>query len=160
MELRLFQPGDLDGIVRLTIDTFGPFYEESFRGLVGDRIFAHQHGDWADDYRRTVPGLHAPESNKFVVVAQEAGDIVGYLAWAVEPVKRHGSVEILAVSAHSRRQHVGRALCEFAFAEMRTAGAEVVEIGTGGDDFHAAARAFYEDLGLLKVPVAVYFGLL
>jgi ribosomal protein S18 acetylase RimI-like enzyme len=157
MDLRPFQPGDLDRIIQLTIDTFGPFYEDSFRGLMGNRIFQHQHGAWADDYRRTVPELHAPESNKFVVVAEDAGAIVGYVAWVTDPVKRHGDVDMLAVSEGSRRQHVGRALCEFAFTEMRKAGVEVVEIGTGGDDFHAPARAFYESLGMVKIPVAVYF---
>ncbi|WP_328321288.1 GNAT family N-acetyltransferase [Kribbella sp. NBC_00382] len=160
MELRPFEQGDLEEIVQLTIDTFGPFYEGSFRGLVGDRIFVHQHGDWAGDYRRTVPGLHAPRDNKFVVVAEDSGRIVGYVAWAVEPVTKHGSVELLAVLGDSRREHVGRSLCEAAFAEMRAAGVEVVEIGTGGDEFHAPARAFYESLGLIKVPVAVYFGVL
>jgi ribosomal protein S18 acetylase RimI-like enzyme len=160
MELRPFQQGDLERIVQLTIDTFGPFYEGSFRGLVGDQIFAHQHGHWADDYRRTVPELHAPQDDKFVVVAEDAGGIVGYVAWVTDPVKKHGSVELLAVSAGNRREHVGRSLCEAAFAGMRAAGVEVVEIGTGGDDFHAPARAFYESLGLIKVPVAVYFGVL
>jgi hypothetical protein len=40
---------------------------------------------------------------------------------------------------------------------MRAEHAEYVEIGTGGDDFHAPARAFYESLGCVKLPVAVYF---
>jgi ribosomal protein S18 acetylase RimI-like enzyme len=94
------------------------------------------------------------------MVADDAGEIVGYVAWTIDPVRRHGSVELLAVAVANRREHVGRSLCEAAFEGMRAAGAEVVEIGTGGDDFHTPARAFYESLGLLKVPVAVYFGLL
>jgi hypothetical protein len=31
----------------------------------------------------------------------------------------------------------------------------VVEVGTGGDDFHAPARALYESLRFHLVPVAV-----
>ncbi|MFJ6853057.1 hypothetical protein ACIQM3_21460 [Streptomyces sp. NPDC091271] len=42
-----------------------------------------------------------------------------------------------------------------AFGEMRKLGAEVVEIGTGGDPFHAPARALYESLGCVHIPVAV-----
>jgi hypothetical protein len=39
---------------------------------------------------------------------------------------------------------------------MREQGIEVVELGTGGDDFHAPARALYESLGFHLVPVSVY----
>lgn len=157
MHMRAFEPGDLDRLIQLTIDTFGPFYEDSFRRLMGHRIFEHQHGAWADDYRRTVPELHAPESNKFVVLAEGGDVILGYVAWAVDPARRHGEVDVLAVSANNRGKHIGRELCEFAFAEMRTAGVEVVEIGTGGDDFHAPARALYESLGMHGFPATVYF---
>ena len=56
-----------------------------------------------------------------------------------------------------RRLHLGTALCEHAFAQGRTQGAELVETGTGGDAFHAPARALYEKPGCTQVPVAVYF---
>ena len=41
---------------------------------------------------------------------------------------------------------------------MRAGGVEVVQIGTGGDPFHAPARALYEQLGFTQVPVSVYLG--
>ncbi len=52
---------------------------------------------------------------------------------------------------------MGAALCEHAFAQMRMLGAEVVEIGTGGDSFHAPARALYERLGFVPLPVVAYY---
>ncbi|MGV9249409.1 GNAT family N-acetyltransferase [Streptomyces sp. NPDC003710] len=79
------------------------------------------------------------------------------MAWSVDPVGRKGSVTILAVSAKYRRHSVGTALCEHALEEMRALGAEVVEIGTGGDPFHAPARALYEKLGCTPLPAMVYF---
>ena len=48
-------------------------------------------------------------------------------------------------------------MCEHAFGEMRALGAEVVEIGTGADPFHAPARALYERLGCTQLPIAVYY---
>jgi len=48
-------------------------------------------------------------------------------------------------------------LYECAFGEMRALGAEVVEIGTGADPFHAPARALYERLGCTQLPIAVYY---
>lgn len=71
--------------------------------------------------------------------------------------RKKGEVKILAVSAQHRRHHVGTALCEHAFDQMRAFGAEVVEIGTGGDQFHAPARALYESLDCTPHPRTAYF---
>lgn len=157
MLIRGFVQHDLAPLTELTIETFRPFYEDSFRPLVGEAVFANQHGNWRDDYRKQVAELHAPERHTYVAVAEAEDGIAGYVAWSVDPARRNGSVTILAVSATHRRHHVGTALCEHAFDEMRTLGAEVVEIGTGGDPFHAPARALYERLGCIPLPVAVYY---
>jgi ribosomal protein S18 acetylase RimI-like enzyme len=156
MHLRSYVDADLARLVELTIETFGPFYEESFRPLVGERIFAHQHGNWRDDYRTQVAELHEPAEHKYVAVAEEDGVLLGYVAWIVEPARSKGTIELLAVAGEHRRSNVGTALCEHAFAAMRAENADYVEIGTGGDAFHAPARAFYESLGCTQLPLAVY----
>ncbi|MFF0342094.1 GNAT family N-acetyltransferase [Kribbella sp. NPDC004875] len=157
MQIRSYVDADLAQLVDLTIDTFGPFFEESFRPLVGETIFHHQHGDWRGDYRRQLPELHAPDQHKYVAVAEQDGVPAGYVAWHVDEARRRGTVELLAVARDQRRSNLGTALCEHAFAAMRAEGSEYVEIGTGGDTFHAPARAFYESLGCVQLPVAVYF---
>jgi ribosomal protein S18 acetylase RimI-like enzyme len=159
VNIRSYHPRDLNDLIELTIATFGPYYENHFRPLVGDAIFHHQHGRWADDYRVQVPALHDPEADKHVAVAETSGGaIAGYVAWSVDPAKRHGEVVILAVAEPQRRDHLGTALCEHAFIDMTRKSVEVVTIGTGGTDpFHAPARALYESLGCIPVHVAVYF---
>lgn len=157
MRIRSFLQHDLARLIELTIETFGPFYEDSFRPLVGEVVFANQHADWRDDYRRQVAELHDPEQDKYVAVAETDDGIAGYVAWSVNPDRKNGSITHLAVAAEHRRHHAGSALCEHAFAEMRSRGAEVVEIGTGGDPFHAPARALYEKLGCTLLPIAVYY---
>jgi ribosomal protein S18 acetylase RimI-like enzyme len=157
MLIRSFVQHDLARLTELTIDTFRPFYEDSFRPLVGEVVFANQHGNWRDDYRKQVAELHDPSQHKYVDVAETNDDIAGYVAWNVDPARRNGTITILAVAAQHRRHHVGTALCEHAFDAMRSRGAEVVEIGTGGDPFHAPARALYERLGCTQLPVAVYY---
>jgi ribosomal protein S18 acetylase RimI-like enzyme len=157
MFIRSYVHSDLSPLIELTIETFGPFYEDSFRPLVGETVFAIQHGNWRDDYHKLVPGLHAPDEHKYVAVAEANDVLVGYVAWAVDPARRHGTITILAVAAEDRRENLGTALCEHAFDAMREQGAVMVEIGTGGDDFHAPARALYESLGCIQLPVAVYF---
>jgi ribosomal protein S18 acetylase RimI-like enzyme len=157
MLIREFLQRDLARLTELTIETFRPFYEDSLRPLVGEVVFANQHGNWRDDYRRQVAELHDPDQHKFVAVAETDDAIAGYVAWTVDPARKNGSVTHLAVAAEHRRHHTGTALCEHAFGEMRMRGAEVVEIGTGGDPFHAPARALYERLGCTLLPVAVYY---
>ncbi|MFJ8754689.1 GNAT family N-acetyltransferase [Streptomyces sp. NPDC102441] len=157
MLIRSFAQRDLARLIELTIETFQPFYEGVFRPSTGEAIFANRHGSWRDDYQKQVAELHDPGRHRYVAVAEVSGVIAGYAAWSVDPARRSSSVEILAVTAAHRRDGAGTALCEHAFGEMRKLGAEVVEIGTGGDPFHAPARALYESLGCVQIPVSVYF---
>jgi ribosomal protein S18 acetylase RimI-like enzyme len=169
MLIRSFEQHDLAQLTELTIETFGPFYEDSFRPLVGEVIFAVQHGTWREDYRTYVAGLHDPDRHQHVAVAVAEtssgtgtgtgtdATIAGYVGWSIDPSRKHGRVKILAVADEHRRGHLGTELCEHAFDHMRSQGIVVVEIGTGGDDdFHAPARALYESLGCIKITVAAY----
>jgi ribosomal protein S18 acetylase RimI-like enzyme len=157
MHIRPFQPSDLPALIDLTIEVFGPFYEQSFRSMVPPEVFSHQHGHWADDYREAVPKLHDPGAHKHVVVAEtDTGEIAGYIGWVIDPERRHGEIDTVAVREAARRNGIGSALCEHVMSVMREQGVEVVGLGTGGDDFHAPARALYESLGFHLVPVAVY----
>lgn len=119
---------------------FGPFYEDSFRPLVGEAIFTRQHGRWREDYHTLLATLHTPEGNKHTAVAEIDGVIAGYVAWEIDLSREHGRIKILAVDARHRRDHLGTELCEHAFGHMRTHGAAHVEIGTGGDPVPAPAR--------------------
>jgi ribosomal protein S18 acetylase RimI-like enzyme len=157
MRIRSFVPHDLTRLIEPTIDTFRPFYEDSFRPLMGEVVFANRHGDWRADYRAHVPELHDPDQHRFVAVAEVDDTVAGYVAWHVNPARKNGSITLLAVAAEHRRHRLSTALCEHAFREMRNLGAEVVEIGTGGDPFHAPARALYERLGCTGLPIAVYY---
>ncbi len=157
MLIRPFQSDDLDPIITLTIETFGPFFEDSFRPAVGEVVFANQHGDWRGDYRREIPTLHDPAHHRFVDIAEVAGAIAGYVAWNADTARRSGSISHVAVARGYRRHHTGQTLCEHAFDGMRRLGVEVVEIGTGGDSFHAPARALYEKLGCTPFPTIYYY---
>jgi GNAT superfamily N-acetyltransferase len=157
MHIRTFEHSDLERVIELTVETFRPFYEDSFRPLVGEVVFTRQHGNWRDDYRALLTGLHDPRQHKYVAVAEIDGEPAGYVGWHIEPAREYGCVEILAVAGDNLGNGLGRALCEHAFDHMRDHGAVYVEIGTGGDRFHEPARALYESLGCVKFPGAVYF---
>lgn len=105
MDIRPLTPQDLPVLLELTIDTFEPFYEHSFRPLVGDVVFANRHGDWREDYRRHLAGLHAPEDGRYAAVAEVNERIVGFVGWILRPAERHGG----STSWQSRPTAVGAA---------------------------------------------------
>lgn len=156
MNIRSCTPADLPAVLAITVEVFGPFYERTFRSMVTPEVFEHQHGSWAEDYRRMVPSLLDPDHRKYVAVAEDRADLGGYIAWHTDFDRRHGQIDVLCVREPLRGKGLGRTLCEQAIAAMRDDGVEVVQIGTGGDDFHAPARHLYESLGFSHIPTAVY----
>jgi ribosomal protein S18 acetylase RimI-like enzyme len=157
MLIRPYTRDDEAELTELTIAAFGPFFEDSFRPLMGEAIFANQHAAWREAYRSEIPALHDPEHHKHIAIAEADNAITGFVAWNIDPARKNAQISHLAVAIDHRRDHLGTALCEHAFAHMRSLDTEVVTIGTGGDDFHAPARSLYESLGCTKLPVAVYY---
>jgi ribosomal protein S18 acetylase RimI-like enzyme len=155
MRIRNFQDTDLPQLIDLTIDTFRPLFERHLPEAIGPEVLAHDHGDWENDYRREVPTLHDPEHDRFVVLAEEEGRILGYVGWNIAP-SASGRLEMVAVHPGARRRGVGHALCREALDRLRDRGVSVVHIGTGGDAFHAPARRLYESLGFSGFPVVDY----
>jgi len=156
MHIRSYAASDLEHVIKLTIETFRPFYEGYVHPLLGDEVFRHQHGQWEQDYREQVPALHAPAEGRHLAVAQIDDAIAGYIAWKTDAKRLHGDIEILAVPTSYRRQHVARDLCQHALHAMQSTGAQVAGVGTGGDSFHSPARGLYESLGFTKIPIAGY----
>ncbi|MGW5054581.1 N-acetyltransferase family protein [Actinokineospora sp. NPDC004072] len=156
MQIRPLAPEDLPTLLDLTCQVFEPFYEDSFRPVAGEVVFANRHGDWRGDYRRLLAGAHNPDEGRHVAVAWVDGQVAGYVGWIEQAAEQHGEIEILAVAPEARRAGVGRALVEHAVAALKSAGVGVVSIGTGGDAFHAPARALYESLGFTPFPTVSY----
>jgi len=156
MHIRPFVDADLPALVELTVQTFRPFFEGYVAPLFGEELFRLHHGHWQQDYRDELPTLHSPAAGRRIAVAEIGGTIAGLIVWNTGERSAHGRIHLLAVSAPYRRQQVGKRLCVHAIEEMKKNGVEVVEIGTGEDAFHASARALYEDIGFIKVPIAGY----
>jgi ribosomal protein S18 acetylase RimI-like enzyme len=156
VQIRPFESSDLEALIDLTIATFAPFYEDHVRVLYGDALFQLHHGQWQQDYRDEVAAFHDPEAGRWAAVAEDAGSIVGYIAWKVAPQPDHGEISMLAVLENHRRQQVGRALCRHAMDDLKARDVEVLGLFTGNDAFHAPARGLYESLGFIKVEIAGY----
>ena len=81
---------------------------------------------------------------------------MGYVGWDITNGGTSGRLQMVAVHPDARRQGVARALCTEVIGELRRRGVVVVHIGTGGDAFHAPARALYESLGFTAYPTVDY----
>jgi ribosomal protein S18 acetylase RimI-like enzyme len=149
-------PSEIPKLIDIAIETFRPFYEDYVHPLMGDEVFQHQHGHWRGDYQRDIPTLDAPNVGRHTAVSEIDGVVAGFISWRVGIKPRHGEIYLLAVLPQYRRMGVGRQLCLHAIDAMKSAGVEVVEIGTGGDAFHTPARELYESLDFTMIPVVAY----
>lgn len=148
-------PEDVPALIDLTIETFRPLFETDLPALLDPQVFAHDHGAWQDGYRSEVPALHDPDANKFITLAEDNDQILGYVGWHVNP-DGSGRLEMVAVHPDARQRGVGFAVCRSALDQLKQRGVTVVHIGTGGDAFHAPARRLYESLGFTGYPVVDY----
>jgi ribosomal protein S18 acetylase RimI-like enzyme len=156
VRIRPVTPEDLPVLHALACEVFGPFFEESFRPAVSETVFANRHGDWRGDYRRMLAAMHDPDQGRFGAVAETGDGLVGFVGHLLQRAERHGEIDIIAVRPDARGRGVGRALLEHAIAALKADGVRVVSLGTGGDDFHAPARAFYEAAGFTPFPTVSY----
>jgi ribosomal protein S18 acetylase RimI-like enzyme len=154
MLIRNCTTSDIPALIDLTIATFRPLFTGSLIDLRPE-VTEHDHGRWEDDYRAEVPSLFAPEEDRFITLAEEDGQVLGYVGWNVTN-KTSGRLEMVAVHPDARRQGVARLLCTSVITRLQQRGVTVVHIGTGGDAFHAPARALYESLGFIPYPTVDY----
>ena len=155
MNIRDFSASDLPGLVDLTIEAFRPLFEQHLPDQLTPRVFSHDHGDWEGDYRKEVPTFHDPTNDRFITLAEEERQFLGYVGWNITEGDS-GRLEMVAVHPTAQRRGVGTALCRDVVEKLRSRGATVVHIGTGGDAFHAPARRLYESLGFTGYPVVDY----
>lgn len=154
MRIRDCTPADVPALVDLTIEVFRPLFTGSLMELRPE-VTRHDHGRWEDDYRHEVPALLDPAQDRFVTLAEAEGRVLGFVGWNVTG-GTSGRLDMVAVRPTARRTGVARTLCTAVIDRLAARGVEVVHIGTGGDEFHAPARALYESLSFTALPTVDY----
>jgi GNAT superfamily N-acetyltransferase len=159
VEIRRFEPGDLDAVVELSLRAWEPVYA-SVRGVLGEGVFLRLHPDWrASQAEAVTSSCTADDRDVFVAVAN--GRPVGFVAVALDAFhERMGWIEIIGVDPDHQRRGIGSRLTEHAIDHMRSSGMDIAVVETGGDPGHAPARAAYEAAGFTRLPVARYFRLI
>jgi len=151
IHIRPFQSGDLARLKSLTIEGFiGVSIDHGIEEQFG-QIHGH---DWRwrkarhieDDVRRDAAG---------VFVAEENGEVVGYVTTWLDQEGGIGNIPNLAVAASHRNQGLGRKLLEHALDHFRAAGLTHAKIETLAQN--AIGNHLYPSLGFVEVARQVHF---
>jgi ribosomal protein S18 acetylase RimI-like enzyme len=151
MHIRAYTLTDLPHLRRLTTEGFtGVSIDHGIEQAFG-LINGH---DWQwrkarhidDDLARDPAGIF---------VAEEDGQIVGYITTWQDPAAGIGHIPNLAVAATHRNRGLGRALIEHALSHFRAAGLSHAKIETLAQN--AIGNHLYPSLGFVEVARQVHF---
>jgi len=151
MQIRPYAPADLLDLKRLTIEGFsGVSIDDGIEQAFGI-INGH---DWRWRKARHIDDDIARDATG-VFVAEDSGQIVGYITTWQDRAAGIGHIPNLAVAASHRNQGLGRTLIEHALNHFRTAGLTHAKIETLAQN--AIGNHLYPSLGFIEVARQVHF---
>lgn len=153
MNIRRFQPGDLDEIKRITIEGFdGTAIDQSVErefGLLGGHDWRWRKARHIDDDCAANPGG--------VFVAEDAGTILGYVTTVLDRPALKGRIPNLAVTAVARGRGVARRLLAHALEYLRREGMAFAMIETIANN--AAGQHLYPACGFVEIGRQIHYAL-
>jgi ribosomal protein S18 acetylase RimI-like enzyme len=151
MILRTYQPGDLEPMLRITLEGFdGTAIDQHIERICG----VIQGHDWR--WRKARQIEEECEANPSgVFVAEEEGKVRGYITTLVDREAGKGRIPNLAVDAIVRGRGVGRSLIEHALEYFRAEGLSVAVIETMVNNM--AGQHLYPACGFVEVARQIHF---
>jgi ribosomal protein S18 acetylase RimI-like enzyme len=151
MQIRFYRPSDLEALRALT--------EEAFEGVSIDHnieaVFGTIAGrDWRWRKARHIDDDVAANAGG-AFVAEEDGEIIGYITTRVDPEAGIGQIPNLAVAAAARNCGLGRQLIERALDYFRALGLTHAKIETL--DQNAIGQHLYPACGFREVARQIHF---
>ena len=154
MQIRNFEPCDVEAVVRLSLRAWAPVFA-SLEQAMDPEVFRDFYPDWRQCQKKAVEEVCA-DKNANVWVAEENGEVAGFAAVFLRS-PTFGEIYMIAVDPDFQRRGIATALTEVAVNWMRARGVTVAMVETGGDPGHAPARRAYEKSGFKLLSVARYF---
>ena len=153
MNIRPYQPQDLETLKRLTI--------ESFEGIAVDQTIEKAHGilggrDWRWRKTRAVDE-DVTVNPAGVFVAEVDGSVVGYISTRVDREASKGRIPNLAVDGAMRGRGLGRKLIEQALDYCRREGMAFVMIETMENN--PVGQRLYPSCGFVEVGRQIHYAL-
>jgi ribosomal protein S18 acetylase RimI-like enzyme len=143
---------DADRIVELSLAAWAPVFD-SFRTILGDRLYERVHPDWKTDQAASVRDALA-RNDTWVAVVE--GVVAGFVNVVFDDSAGSAEIYMIAVDPAVQQQGIASRLTEHALDEMRARGIDLAIVATGGDPGHAPARRTYEKAGFTGCPQVWY----
>lgn len=152
--LRKYAPGDRPVLLAMAIEAFTPIHE-SFRSILGPELFRAVYPDWEASQRIYLEQLLDGDEARNVWVAEGVGsaEVVGFIHYSIDSTASTGEIGINAVSPQWQGAGIGTGMYDHVLGLMRERGVTLVQVSTGGDDSHIAARRAYEKVGFRSLPL-------
>lgn len=151
MHIRPFQPADLEAMKAITVEAFDGVSID--QGI--ERVFGLIRGhDWRWRKARHLDDDVA-RPTAAIFVAEDEGQVVGYVTTWQDPEAGIGHIPNLAVAAGYRNRGLGRMLLETAMNHFRAAGLTHAKIETLVQN--AVGNHLYPALGFVEVARQVHF---
>ena len=144
----------MGAVVQLSLLAWEPVFT-AWQEILGPTLYPIAiYADWRKSQSARVEE-RCSDKNLATWVAEVSGAVAGFVAYGVSGER--GAIQMIAVHPDYQRQGIGTELTTFALEKMKKAGAKLAEVGTGGDDGHAAARKTYEKAGFTALPLVTYY---
>ena len=154
LQIRPFNPNDINDLVQLTLLAFEPVFI-SFEQILGPKIYPIIYPDWR---KLQTEGVEKISNNEKISlwVAEADGKVIGFIAYELYDDKT-GEIQLLAVHPEHQNHGVGTELNNFALQKMKESGMRLAVVATGGDESHAPARKSYKKAGYTPLPLVRYY---
>jgi len=154
MTIRKFRPQEAQTIVDLTVDTFHDVsiarqLDNLMGGHCGSTTWKDRKGD---EVRSDI--LANPDG---VLVAEEDGEVIGYITCLVDPVSRIGWVHHMGVAKAHQGEGIGRQLMGAGIEYLRREGMECCRIET--TENNDVGRQFYPSVGFQEIARQIYYAM-
>lgn len=154
---RTFADGDLAAVERVRDAAYRPVFQ-SFRELTGPEIAGVAFARSDADHAAYLAGLCAPDAGRHMHVVEVDGEVIGFFSYGLNEATKLGEIGLNVVHPDFAGRGVGTRMYAFILDQMRLAGMKTVEVGTGGDASHAAARRAYAKAGFgAPIPSVAYY---
>ena len=148
--IRTVEPGDVDAIIAITAEVFGPV---SIDGLI-EKMMGRPAADWVTVKAQAIRRELA-DNPRGCFVAESDGKVVGYVTTAIDEAASRGVIANLAVSSACQNRGVGRALLGRALEDFRRRGLAQAKIETLA--CNAAGQHLYRAMGFREVVRQIHY---
>ncbi len=157
LEIRKVNGDDLKSVLHIAVKAFTPIHE-SFRILLGASVFTMVYPNWIESQNNYIKELFLDHNKDNFFVVEKDGKIVAFISLLLEEGKDKAEIGINAVNPDYSGQGIGMQMYEYAFNYMKSKGIKLVEVSTGGDDSHIAARNTYKKAGFTaSLPLVKFY---